>query len=101
VPTGRACHHPVALAESFVDPNLYRGTAYKVSGWKPLGPTRGWKPSGGGFLRSARVPKQVWIRRLENNALRQAPGAELPALGPAPCGRARPRCTAKVKEVET
>src|ERR1035437_495464 len=35
--------HPVALAESFVDPQQYRGTAYKVSGWSQLGLTRGWK----------------------------------------------------------
>ena len=37
--------HPVALAESFVDPQQYRGTAYKVSGWSQLGFTRGWKRS--------------------------------------------------------
>jgi hypothetical protein len=34
---------PVALAEGFVDPEHYRGTAYKVSGWSQLGPTAGWK----------------------------------------------------------
>ena len=37
--------HPVVLAESFVDPEPYRGTAYKVSGWSQLGNTRGWKRS--------------------------------------------------------
>lgn len=41
----RVWRHPVALAESFVDPNLYRGTAYKVSGWSQLGATRGGKRS--------------------------------------------------------
>src|SRR5665213_3263988 len=30
--------HPVALAESFVDPELYRGTAYKVSGVSRIPP---------------------------------------------------------------
>ncbi len=35
--------HPIALVESFVDPNLYQGTAYKVSGWSYLGKTAGWK----------------------------------------------------------
>src|SRR5271169_664851 len=35
--------HPLALVESFVDPQLYQGTAYKVSGWSHLGKTAGWK----------------------------------------------------------
>jgi hypothetical protein len=41
--------HPLALAESFVDPQQYRGTAYKVSGWSHLGPTSGWKRSAADF----------------------------------------------------
>src|ERR1700730_4212635 len=34
-------HHPVVLAESFVDPQFFTGTAYKVSGWSKLGATAG------------------------------------------------------------
>ena len=34
--------HPVWLAESFVDTQLFRGTAYKASGWSELGPTQGY-----------------------------------------------------------
>ena len=34
----RAYAHPVWLAESFVDTQLFRGTAYKASGWTELGP---------------------------------------------------------------
>ncbi|MSU66217.1 MAG: DUF4338 domain-containing protein [Opitutus sp.] len=30
--------HPVALVETFVDPECFRGTTYKVSGWSELGP---------------------------------------------------------------
>ena len=33
----------VALAETFVDPHLYQGTAFKASGWNRLGQTAGWK----------------------------------------------------------
>ena len=43
----REWKHPVALAETFVDPQLYQGTAYKVSGWCRLGQTAGWKRSAG------------------------------------------------------
>ena len=41
--------HPLALAESFVDPQLYRGTAYEVSGWRQLGHTAGWPRRAGDF----------------------------------------------------
>src|SRR2546427_9796795 len=41
--------HPVALAETFVDPHLYQGTAYKASGWNRLGQTSGWKRSAEDF----------------------------------------------------
>ena len=58
--------HPVALAESFVDPQQYRGTAYKVSGWSQLGLTRGWKRSAVDFYEQHGHPKQVWVRELVN-----------------------------------
>ena len=33
--------HRVALVETFVDPEFFRGTTYKVSGWSELGATSG------------------------------------------------------------
>ena len=60
--------HPVVLAESFVDPQQYRGTAYKVSGWSQLGPTSGWKRSAVDFYEKHDRPKQVWVRELVKNA---------------------------------
>jgi predicted transposase YbfD/YdcC len=93
--------HPVGLAESFVDPNLYRGTAYKVSGWSQLGHTRGWKRSAVDFYEPHGVPKQVWIRELEKNACVKLRAAELPVAWARALRPARPRCTAKVKEMES
>jgi predicted transposase YbfD/YdcC len=93
--------HPVALAESFVDPNLYRGTAYKVSGWSQLGPTRGWKRSAVDFYEPHGVPKQVWVRELEKNACAKLRAAELPAAWASALRPVRPRCTAKVREIES
>lgn len=93
--------HPVALAESFVDPNLYRGTAYKVSGWSQLGHTRGWKRSAVDFYEPHGVPKQVWIRELEKNACVKLRAAELPVAWARALRPVRPRCTAKVKEIES
>jgi hypothetical protein len=53
--------HPVALAETFVDPHLYQGTAYKASGWNRLGQTAGWKRSAEDFYQKHERPKQIWV----------------------------------------
>ena len=90
--TGKATWgHPVVLAESFVDPQAYRGTAYKVSGWSQLGPTRGWQRSAVDFYQKHDRPKQVWVRELVQERLRQAPGGGVatpvgggPEPGPTP-----------------
>ena len=42
--------HPVWLAESFVDTQLFRGTAYKASGWTELGPNPRLWPLPAGLL---------------------------------------------------
>lgn len=93
--------HPVALAESFVDPNLYRGTAYKVSGWSQLGYTRGWKRSAVDFYEPHGVPKQVWIRELDKHACAKLRAAQLPAAWAGALRAPRPRCTVKVREMES
>lgn len=91
--------HPVVLAETFVDPDAYRGTAYKVSGWSQLGHTRGWKRSAVDFYQPHDRPKQVWIRELVKNACAKLRAPQLPppwvcALSPVPI-----RCTAKAKDI--
>jgi len=95
----QAWGHPVALAESFVDPDQYRGTAYKVSGWSQLGHTRGWKRSAVDFYEKHDHPKQVWIRKLVKHACVKLRAAELPPPWAAVLPKAPPRCTAKVKEI--
>jgi predicted transposase YbfD/YdcC len=93
--------HPVALAESFVDPNLYRGTAYKVSGWSQLGHTRGWRRSAVDFYEPHGVAKQVWIRELTKNACAKLRALELPAAWASALRPPKARCTAKVREIES
>jgi len=39
----QAYGHPLVLVESFVDSQLFRGTAYKASGWQAVGLTSGFK----------------------------------------------------------
>ncbi len=87
--------HPVALAETFVDPHLYQGTAYKASGWQRLGETAGWKRSAEDFYQKHDRPKQIWVREL---APRAGPKLCAPQLPPAWRGveeKAAPHCTAR------
>ena len=93
--------HPAALAETFVDPQLYRGTAYKVSGWLQLGQTSGWKRSAVDFYQKHDQPKQVWVRPLVKDACGALRAAELPPAWAAVQAQAKPRCTAKVAQVQS
>jgi len=91
--------HPVALAESFVDPQQYRGTAYKVSGWSQLGLTRGWKRSAVDFYEKHDQPKQVWVRELVKKACVKLRAAQLPPPWAEVLPKVSPRCTAKAGEI--
>jgi hypothetical protein len=91
--------HPLALVESFVDPNLYQGTAYKVSGWSHLGKTAGWKRDADDFYVKNETPKQIWVRELVKHACVKLRAAQLPPAW-AQVETLRPiRCTAKVTEI--
>jgi predicted transposase YbfD/YdcC len=91
--------HPVALAESFVDPQQYRGTAYKVSGWSQLGLTSGWKRSAVDFYEKHDHPKQVWVRGLIKNACVKLRAAQLPPPWAEMLPKVQPRCTVKAGEI--
>jgi hypothetical protein len=60
--------HPVLLAESFVDVQVFRGTCYKVSGWQELGLTQGYGRSREDFYLKHDRPKQLWVRELRAGA---------------------------------
>jgi predicted transposase YbfD/YdcC len=87
--------HPLALAETFVDPQLYQGTAYKVSGWYRLGYTAGWKRSAEDFYQKHDRPKQVWVRELVQKACGQLRAPQLPPAWAQVEANVPPRCTAQ------
>ena len=60
--------HPIVLVESFVDTQLFRGTAYKASGWKALGYTAGFKRGAEDFYELHDRPKQLYVRELVKHA---------------------------------
>lgn len=91
--------HPLALVESFVDPRLYQGTAYKVSGWSYLGKTAGWKRDADDFYQKNDAPKQIWVRELVKNARVKLRAAQLPPAWAQVQKAAPVRCTAKVAQI--
>ena len=93
--------HRVALAETFVDPHLYQGTAYKASGWNRLGQTAGWKRSAEDFYQKHERPKQIWVRELVPQACRKLCAQSLPAEWKKLEQEAAPRCTAKAPQMRS
>ena len=91
--------HPLAIVETFVDPQLYQGTAYKVSGWSHLGKTAGWKRDAADFYTKHDAPKQIWVRELVKNARVKLRAAQLPPEWAGVEAQARPRCAHTVKEI--
>jgi len=75
----QAYGHPVVLAESFVDSQLFRGTAYKASGWKAVGQSAGFKRVAEDFYESHERPKQLYLREITPHAARKLRQRHLPA----------------------
>jgi len=93
--------HPLAMVETFVDPQLYQGTAYKVSGWSHLGKTAGWKRDAADFYTQHGACKQIWVRELVKNARVQLRAPQLPPDWATVEEQARPRCQHTVKEIKS
>ena len=93
--------HPLAAVETFVDPQLFQGTAYKVSGWSQLGETSGFKRSAVDFYQEHQRPKQVWLRELVKKACVKLRAAQLPPEWAAVEAQAPPHCTAKAQELRS
>lgn len=71
-------HHAVLIAETFVDPERFRGTTYKASGWTLLGQTQGFQRSRQDFYEPHHKPKQLWVRELKPGARTILRGRNLP-----------------------
>ncbi len=55
--------HPVVLAETFVDPARFAGTAYRAAGWQYLGQTQGFARQSHHYVYHGH-PKALWVRPL-------------------------------------
>lgn len=96
----QAYHHAVLIGETFVDPELFRGTTYKASGWTFLGHTQGFQRSRADFYEAHNKPKQLWVRELQPGARTILRGRNLPAACKA-CEQDRPpECAQPPEELE-
>jgi hypothetical protein len=84
--------YPVKVAETFVDPQRFRGTCYKAAGWQQLGPTQGYERDWQDFYTDTQHPKQLWVRALGDGALEEARSAELASALANPQGPLPPPC---------
>lgn len=64
----QAYGHPIAAVESFVDSQLFRGTAYKATSWQLLGETDGFGRVAEDFYTPHDRPKQLWVKSLVQDA---------------------------------
>jgi hypothetical protein len=70
--------HPIILVESFVDTQLFRGTAYKAAGWQAVGCSSGFKRVAEDFYEAHERPKQLYVRELTKHAARKLRQRHLP-----------------------
>jgi hypothetical protein len=80
----RVYGHPVWLAETFVDPQRFRGTCYRASNWVCVGETRGWSKKGCRYQHHG-VRKLVFVYALDRRA-REWLGAREEPQGREPSG---------------
>jgi hypothetical protein len=75
----KAYGHPIVLVESFVDRQLFRGTAYKAGGWEALGYSSGFKRVSEDFYQRHDRPKELWVKALDRRAWDWLRAERLPA----------------------
>lgn len=76
----QAYGHPILLVESFVDTQLFRGTAYKAAGWQAVGYSSGFKRVAEDFYEAHERPKQLYVRELIKHAARKLRQRHLPEV---------------------
>lgn len=93
--------HPIAMVETFVDPEQFRGTTYQCSGWSQLGLTQGYGRQAKDYYIEHEQPKQLWVKSLVKNAAKKLRTQTLPEAWAVVESKVKPRCTAKSAELKT
>lgn len=94
--------HPLAVVETFVDPQLYQGTCYKASGWTPLAETAGFaRCAGGDYYQAHNSPKVLWVKELAKGARQKLRSAVLPESWRVVEASTAPRCRASPDQIRS
>ena len=91
--------HPLAVVETFVDPQQFQGTVYRAGGWQELGPTRGFGRVGRDYYVAHSRPKRLFVRELCRNARRGLQAEHLQPLWATVEAKVAPRCTQAAREL--
>jgi len=60
--------HPLALLETFVDPERFHGTVYQAANWTYVGTSRGFSRTRSGYDASSGSPKKIFVKVLDPDA---------------------------------
>lgn len=93
--------HPLAVVETFVDPQQFQGTVYVAGGWEELGPTRGFGRVGRDYYVAHSRPKRLFVRELCRNARRGLQADEIKPGWASVEAKVAPRCTQKAGELRS
>jgi uncharacterized protein DUF4338/DDE family transposase len=92
----QACYgHTILAVESFVDSQLFRGTAYKANGWESLGKTAGFQRVAEDFYVAHQRPKQLWVKALDVHAREWLRAESLPESLAKQLAPLLPKCRIK------
>jgi hypothetical protein len=91
--------HPVAVVETFVDPEQFCGTVYTASGWIELGQTDGWGRCQRDYYVKHDKPKRLFVRPLRGDACRSLQAEHLKPDLAIVEAKVPARCTQRVKEI--
>jgi hypothetical protein len=70
--------HPIALVETFVDPERFEGTCYRAANWKEIGVTKGFGRSRLDFYQIHDKPKAIFVYPLIAEACEILCAPEMP-----------------------
>lgn len=93
--------HEVLIAESFVDPQLFRGTAYLANGWQRLGETKGYSRVRREYYTEHNRPKHLYVKALRRDAHRLLCADEMPEQWRSAELKIKVRCRTNMNELKT
>ena len=93
--------HPLAMVETFVDPEQFQGTVYLAGGWTELGQTGGWGRMGRDYYVRHNKPKRLFVRELCRNARHGLQAEHLKASWAVVEEKVAPACPYKAREIRS